>query len=227
MDHRILNAMMREDIKIGLFGHQHVSAVIQEYSDITSQQRILLISSGSLYGNRHQLVTGVPRQYNIIGVDMSDDEVNVRLNVRKDSSQYGYDIPQWMTSPIGMSNLPFFEYKLHIEKPQLEYVLEDIERMVQSTNNYEVACVRLQEAGLENEVVLKYFDSYISKVSDTELLRNLLAKPRTMTQFMTALDAALNGKDKEWLKSLLACEEYQVNAPAYVKELLEQAKKMI
>ena len=57
MDHRILDAMMREDIKVGLFGHQHVSTVIQEYSDITSKQSILLISSGSLYGNRHQLVT--------------------------------------------------------------------------------------------------------------------------------------------------------------------------
>lgn len=227
MDHRILTAMMQEEIKIGLFGHQHVSAAIQEYSDITSQRRILLISSGSLYGNRHQLVTGVPRQYNIIGVDMADDEVNVRLNVRKDNSQYGYDIPQWIASPIGMMNLAFFDYKLHIEKPHLEYVLEDIERMAQSTNDYGAACMRLQEAGLENEFVQKYFDSYISKVSDVELLRNLLAKPRTMTQFMTALDAALNGKDKDWLKSLLTCEEYQVNAPAYVRELLEQAKKMI
>ena len=54
MDNRILNAMMRESIKVGLFGHQHVSTAIQEYSDITAKQSILLISSGSLYGNRYR-----------------------------------------------------------------------------------------------------------------------------------------------------------------------------
>ena len=227
MDHRILNAMMQEDIKIGLFGHQHVSTAVQEYSDITSQQRILLISSGSLYGNRHQLVTGVPRQYNIIGVDMADEEVTVRLNVRKDNSQYGYDIPQWIQSPVGMRNLPFFEHKLRIEKPKIEYVLEDIERTVQVTNNYELACMRLREAGLENDLVLKYFDNYVSKVNDKELLRYLLAKPMTKTQFMTALDAAVDKKDKEWIQSLLDYKEYQADASAYVRELLVKAEKMI
>lgn len=227
MDHRILNAMMREEIKIGLFGHQHISTAIQEYNDITLQQRILLISSGSLYGNRYQLVTGVPRQYNIIGVEMADDEVTVRLNVRKDNSQYGYDIPQWISSPIGMNNLPYFEYKLHKEKPRIEYVVEDIERMVQKTGNYEVACMRLKDVGLENDIVLKYFDNYISKVRDVELLRHLLEKPRTAVQFVTALDAAVNRKDKEWIKELLALEEFQNGAPLYVKELLDQANKMI
>lgn len=227
MDHRILNAMMREDIKIGMFGHQHVSDAIQEYSDITSHQRILLISSGSLYGNRHQLVTGVPRQYNIVGVDMADEEVTVRLNVRKDDSKYGYEIPEWKLSPIGMRNLLYYEHKLRIEKPQLEYVVEDIEKMVQKTGHYEVACMRLKEAGLENPVVLKYFDSYISKVKDVELLRNLLKRPGTITQYVTALDAAINAKDKEWIMALQGYEEFQESSPAYVKEMLEQAKKII
>ena len=227
MDHRILNAMMLEDIKIGLFGHQHMSTAVQEYNDITSKQRILLISSGSLYGNRHQLVTGVPRQYNIININMENDEVTVQLNVRKDNSQYGYDIPQWITSPIGMRNLPFFEHKILIEKPKIEYILDDIEKMLKATNNYEVACRRLKEAGLENELVLKYFDSYISKVDDIEVLRILLEKPRTITQYMTALDAAVKGKDKEWIRTLMTYEEFQKNAPGYVQELLNQANKMI
>lgn len=227
MDHRILDAMMREDIKVGLFGHQHVSTAIQEYCDITSKQSILLISSGSLYGNRHQLVTGVPRQYNVIGVEFDNDDVTIQLNVRKDNSQYGYDIPHWMQSHIGIMNLPTYEHKLHIEKPKIEYIVEDIEKMVMNTNNYNLACMRLKEAGLEYELVLKYFDSYVSKVTDKKLLKRLLVNPRTSVQYMTALDTAVSSKDKEWILELLEADEFQINATSYVKELLEQAKNLI
>ena len=227
IDYRILDAMMREDIKIGLFGHQHVSTAIQEYCDITSKQSILLISSGSLYGNRHQLVTGVPRQYNVIGVEFNDEEVAIQLNVRKDNSQYGYDIPQWMQSPIGINNLQYYEHKLRIEKPKVEYIVEDIEKMVMQTNNFEMACIRLKEVGLDNELALKYFDSYISKINDKGVLKHLLSKPSTISQFMTALDAAVTDKDKVWIAELLSENKFLAVNNAYIKELLEQAKKMI
>lgn len=226
MDYRILNAMMQEDIKLGLFGHQHVSTAIQEYSDITSKQSILLISSGSLYGNRYQLVTGVPRQYNIIGVTIENDEATLQLHVRKDNSQYGYDIPQWIQSPIGMKNLPLYEHKLHIEKAQIEYLVEDIEKMVKQTNNFEVACIRLKELGLENEIVLKYFDSYIPKVEDKELVKHLLRRPRTIAQYMTALDTAVNLKDKNWAMSLLQMEQFRDSTNPYLNELKKQVEKM-
>ena len=227
MDYRILNAMMQEDIKVGMFGHQHVSTAIQEYRDITSQQSILLISSGSLYGNRHQLVTGVPRQYNVIGVSLDNSDVTIQLNIRKDNSLYGYEIPQWIRSPIGVKVLPNYEHKLCIEKPKIEYIVEDIEKMVKLTNNYEVACMRLKEEGLDNELVMKYFDNYVSKVRDRELLKHLLKKPKTINQFMTALDAAVVDKDKEWIKTLMEENVYLANANSYIKELLEQAAKII
>ena len=227
MDHRILDAMMSEDIKVGLFGHQHVSTAIQEYSDITSKQSILLISSGSLYGNSHQLVTGVPRQYNVIGVEFDSDKVTLQLNVRKDNSQYGYDIPQWMQSSIGIKNLPNYKHELHIERPKIESVVEDIEKMVMNTQNYDIACVRLKEAGLDHDLVLKYFDSYVSKMTDKTLLKQLLVNPMTSVQYMTALDTAVSSKDREWILTLLKFDEFQTNATPYVKELLEQAKKLI
>ena len=226
MDYRILNAMMQEDIKVGLFGHQHVSTAIQEYSDITSKQSILLISSGSLYGNRHQLVTGVPRQYNVIGVTMENEEVTLQLHVRKDNSQYGFEIPQWIESPIGMNNLHMYEHKVRLEKPQIEYVVEDIEKQLRQTNNYEVACMRLYDIGLDDDLALKYFDSYITRIEDKNLLRHLLGNPRTLVQYMTALDAAISDRDKEWARSLLQSNLFsEINSP-YLKELREQAEKI-
>jgi hypothetical protein len=44
---------------------------------------------------------------------------------------------------------------------------------------------------------------------------------------MTALDAAVKGKDKEWIRTLMTYEEYQTTAMGYVKELLNQAIKML
>lgn len=227
MDYRILNAMMQEDIKLGLFGHQHVSTAVQEYSDITTKQSILLISSGSLYGNRYQLVTGVPRQYNVIELNFNDEEVNLKLNVRKDNSQYGYEIPQWIQSPIGIKSLPYYEHRLSVEKPQIEYLVEDIDRMVRQRNDYGEACLRLLDFGLENVLALKYFDSYISKVDDKNLLKYLLRKPLNIPQYMTALDAAVEMRDRNWIEELINDEKFKNESNPYLNELREQANIMM
>ena len=227
MDYRILNAMMQEDIKMGLFGHQHVSTAVQEYSDITTKQSILLISSGSLYGNRYQLVTGVPRQYNVIEMNFRDEEVKLKLNVRKDNSQYGYDIPQWILSPIGMKSLPYYEHTLNVEKPKIEYLVADLDKTVRERGDYGEACLRLMEFGLDNELALKYFDSFISKVDNPKLLKELLRNPVTISQYMTALDAAVSLKDIDWIKGLMQNEQFVNEKSPYLSELKEQANKMI
>lgn len=227
MDYRILGAMMDEGIKVGLFGHQHVSTAVQEYNDITTKQSILLISSGSLYGNKYQLTTGVPRQYNLIEMNFGDDEVKLKLNVRKDNSQYGYDIPQWILSPIGARSLPCYEHTLQIEKAQIEYLVEELDGMVRESDNYVEACLRLAEYGLENELALKYFDSYISKVNDKEQLKKLLRNPNTISQYMTAFDAAVGLKDKDWIKELMNNERFKNERSAYLSELREKANKLI
>lgn len=227
MDYRILNAMMQEDIKIGLFGHQHVSMVVQEYNDLTSKQSILLISSGSLYGNRHQLVSGVSRQYNVIEVSHTPGNVTIKLNVRKDNSQYGYDIPQWIQSPIGISNLPFYKHEIDIEKPKVEYIVEDIDQQVRLTKNYSAACLKLKEIGLDNNLLLKYFDSYISKIEDNKFLKIILQPPLTITQYMIALAAAVSTKDKDWVTSLLSNEQFQDEHNSYIRELKEKARKIM
>ena len=49
----------------------------------------------------------------------------------------------------------------------------------------------------------------------------------TSVQYMTALDTAVSSKDREWILTLLKFDEFQTNATPYVKELLEQAKKLI
>lgn len=226
MDYRILNAMMDEDIKVGLFGHQHVSTVVHEYNDITSEMTLLLISSGSLYGNRSQLVTGIPRQYNIIEMTHEGDKVTLQLNIRKDSSQYGYDIPQWTESQIGRKNLHKYMRELQVNRPQIEYLLADIDRMAKTTKDYAEACRRLYDIGLEDELVLRYYDNYISQVDDANFLKTMLQRPMTIIQYMKALDAAIEIKDKVWIRNLLSNELFKDDRTPYILELKKKAQMM-
>ena len=227
MDYRILDAMMQEGIQLGLFGHQHVSSAVREYSDITSKQSILLISSGSLYGNRHQLVTGVPRQYNVIDLSLKGKDVALHLHVRKDNSRDGYDIPHWIQSPIGINSLPQYDHSFVVDDIQLEYLVSDIDTMVKNSGNYEEACERLLGLGLENEIVLKYFDSYVSMIGNTLTLKRLLANPVSVTQYMVALDSAVINKDVEWIKRLLEIDCFKDCTELYVRDLRAKAFKIL
>ena len=226
MDHRILGAMMDEDVKVGLFGHQHVSAVVHEYNDITQEKTLLLISSGSLYGTRSQLAAGIPRQYNIIEMTYEDKKVSLRLNIRKDISQYGYDIPHWSESAIGRRNLPRYERVLQLEEFRLENVLADIDSMARTSKDYAEACRMLHDLGMEDELVQRYFDSYLPHVTDIELLKMLLQCPMTTIQYMKALDVAIESKDKDWIFSLLGNECFKDERNPYIGELKEKALKM-
>ena len=76
-------------------------------------------------------------------------------------------------------------------------------------------------------MALKYFDNYISKVDAPQLLKKLLSPPITISQYMTALDAAVGMRDKEWIKELLNNDKFKYETNAYLSELREQANKMI
>ena len=114
-----------------------------------------------------------------------------------------------------------------MEKAQIEYLVEDIDREVREHGKYGEACIRLMEFGLDDELALKYFDNYVSKLDDPKLLKELLRNPITISQYMTALDAAVRLRDKEWIKDLMNNEQFKNESSAYLSELREQANKLI
>ncbi len=99
--------------------------------------------------------------------------------------------------------------------------------MVRECNDYGEACLRLMEFGLEDELALKYFDSYIAKVDDKDLLKYLLRKPLTIPQYMTALDSAVEQRDRNWIEELINDEKFKNESNPYLNELREQANKMM
>lgn len=123
--------------------------------------------------------------------------------------------------------LPYYNHEIKINKPKIEYIVEDIDQQVRLTKNYSLACIKLKEIGLDNDLVLKYFDSYISKVEDNKLLKNMLKPPLTIIQYMVALNAAVSCKDADWITYLLSEVQIQDKSNSYVKELEDKAKKIV
>jgi predicted phosphodiesterase len=65
MDKRILRSMMDKHIQIGLHGHQHECRVTFEYKSVFNTDKLLIVSSGTLYGDRASLPNGTKRQYKV------------------------------------------------------------------------------------------------------------------------------------------------------------------
>ena len=93
MSTEVLDKLLEHRIKIGLFGHQHKSQIAEEYSDLLiseeNRKRLLLISSGTLYGGESEQHRGIRRQFNIVELEMRNGEAKVLVHVREDGN---YDV---------------------------------------------------------------------------------------------------------------------------------------
>ena len=149
MDKSIFAPMLAYKIRMGLFGHQHIAQVAEEYANMEEpeesrkENKLLLISSGTLFGFEKVLRPGQRRQYNIIEIEMGYGAADVAINTRED----------W--NPNSNSK----------KIPLMDYVVE-IDRKAKMTGDYESACDELVSLGLEKEEVRKFFDDYIGRTCD-------------------------------------------------------------
>ena len=218
--------MIKDRIKIGLYGHQHISELVNEYKDITAKKKMILISSGSLYGNKRQLAN-YPRQYNIITIDMDDDKANMTLHVRKDQNPMDYDIPSWGKSHVGNSDVEEYMDEITLERPSMEQIIEFADKLVNKKGRYEQA-TRMLLPYAENEMVNRMIDCYIPHLTDKpELILNLIQSPATKVQVYAVLNAGLETRNKEALARFLTMSSVKTCEWEPVEELRVKAYKMI
>ena len=80
LDYRVLDSLLKMDMRIGLHGHQHYSSVIKRYKNVDKEDNYMyLISTGSLYGTSDVLNYGTPRQYNILELERREDILDINL----------------------------------------------------------------------------------------------------------------------------------------------------
>lgn len=223
LDKRILNEMMTKHIRVGLFGHQHISDIVNEYKDLANENKIILISSGSLYGRNRHLPQGVSRQYNVINVKISSSDVKMTINVRRDCSEDLYDIPMWKSGAIGYSSMKEISFDFVLLKPQLDYVVFKIDEEAQASRDFQAACSKLKELGLTNPIVGKCFDSYIKHIDDYSFLIECIGEPCTSAQCLAVLASAIELRKKHILQTVLNYDYVNKCNTAYVIEYRKKA----
>lgn len=80
MDIDIVRGMIGRGFRLGLYGHQHKAQVAPHQVWLPDQERMAVVSAGSLCAGASELPTGFCRQYNII--EIADDFRSARIHVR-------------------------------------------------------------------------------------------------------------------------------------------------
>ena len=219
LDYRILQTMLASHINVGLYGHQHKSQVINNYTDIDEEQPMLLVCSGSLYGQRKELATGYSRQYNLITIEISSNTAKLSINVRTDI-QPDYDVPTWATGTIGKKAKRTYNAEIPLYKPSVFEALMRIDDMARKSGDFNTAVKELVALGRVAPRYDDYLDEYLSKadLSANDLIR-LIPAPQTETQAMVLINAALKNNDPD-IKAHVKALPYINNGSAILKELV-------
>lgn len=210
LDYRILSTLMRYNIQIGLFGHQHKTKVVQQYYDVTEEKEMLLICSGCLYGNIKQLAPNTSRQYNLISVRMNDRIADIEVRTRKDESEGQFQYPSWCHSTIGNSNRDSVKKTIHLSEPSESFIdaINQIDTVTRKSGNYIEGLSSLMQLGERDEIIDNFIDNYLEKI-DAKYCRYVLdtiREPRTEKQAMYLLGSAKNLRDNILFNALRGYE---------------------
>lgn len=220
LDYRILQTMLESHIHVGLYGHQHKSQIIKIYSDIDEEETMLLVCSGSLYGQRKELATGSSRQYNLIEIEKNDELAKLWVNVRRDQ-QPDYDIPKWALETIGKKGSLAYSKDIHLYKPSNEELLMMVDDKARKTGDFNTAIKELAALGKNIPKYNEYMDEYLSKavLPPDEILR-LITAPTSETQAILIIEAASKVNNPEVTNRIKSDLYINMSTSSIVKELL-------
>jgi len=220
MDYRVLQPMVSNHVHIGLFGHQHYSQIINQYTSVEEERQMLLISAGSLYGGYEQLAPGCTRQYNVIEVDMLIGKADITVNERMDT-QPNYEIPDWKMGPIG-KHLQQKSYTQSIELEQVNFdsKVMALDNEVNKTQDYNAAIWELYRQYKDSPRYDELLDRYLSKstLPNWDMVV-VLEHPRTEVQAILYLGAIEELGQQEMAEKAIREEYICQSDSSMVKEL--------
>ena len=235
MDKSIFAPMLLYKFRVGLFGHQHIAQVAEEYANLEEpeesrkENKLLLISSGTLFGFEKVLRPGQKRQYNIIEIEMGHGRAGIAINTREDwNPNPNSKIPIWRFKEVRYSADNKVHANVYFKKiPLMNYILE-VDKRAKTTNNYESACDDLIAVGLDKEETRKFFEEYIEKTR-TDYICRQYEHLRTQDGFILLSGMAVKTMDKELSNKILkdavfitACEK-----DGFLRGSAEQLKDII
>lgn len=201
MDRELINKMSHSYIQIGLFGHQHISQVAEFYGgdlalgDSPENQRLLLISSGTLFGGKKEIPDGCRRQYNVIEVEKKNGIADIKIHVREDNNRsVSSKYPLWQPKYVGPKSciVTCVKYRQMDERDELM----DILRIAQRDGDYISAYKKLLDNPISGELYMNIRSEVIRNIKDNRFLLDNL-DPITDKDFILLMSCAEKENDAE------------------------------
>lgn len=210
LDRAFLTDLLSCNIHVGLFGHQHFTQIAEEYSDLLLQQdenvqKLLLVSSGTLFGGKKVLPDNCHRQYNVIEIEKGNGKAIVDINIREDfNTKANNKIPHWKLKPLPNATNKV-HYELVLRKLSLNDIVLNIDRRCKADGDYIRASEAIKELERETgENLTQIFKMYLKEVKDYEYVYHNIKRIDSVEDAILKIVAARNLKNPEYIKEVLA-----------------------
>lgn len=225
MDRHFLNSLLNYNVQMGLFGHQHYTQIAEEYSDLLSvhedfSQRLLLVSSGTLFGGVKVLPIGCHRQYNIIEIDHQNGFVDIEINIREDGNPIPDNkIPYWHTKALCNATNKI-QYHMPLKEIDLKKALLDIDKKCRYDNDFIAACEKIKALGTVESEIHKIFLSYLKEVKDYEYVYNNIPNINSVEEAVLKITAAQQLGNRTYIQEILNNRKYRDFQDPFINYLL-------
>ena len=208
MNRERIAEMSHRFIRIGLFGHQHMSQVAEffsgdlAFSEGQDNDKVLLVSSGTLFGGSRELPYGCKRQYNIIEIDVKNGEADVSIHVREDHNlNVQSKIPYWRKKDFNASGC--IQTKVSLKTLTEDELIARFIRYVESGGHYKYGVEYIEQSNLNGGIYDKLRQGFVRNIKDDDYILHQF-KPTTKEDYMLKMATAMKVGDSAAKAELLA-----------------------
>ncbi|MDE5611385.1 MAG: metallophosphoesterase, partial [Odoribacter sp.] len=221
LDNRILNPIIDMGVHIALHGHQHSSGVVEEYHNAFENGKLLMFSTGSLYGATETLAYGASRQYNILEIKV-DEQLELRLHLREDNNSSEYGIPLWGNGLIKEIGHPSWTTKLRLPiQPLDEDRLSDAIQRGMETGVYADAIKMLREKAETDSAKRKMMLDFMMKGKQYKDILEYVGDPKTDEDALFVIGAAAALNDRAITSKVKAYSGIKASQNAQVRKMVD------
>lgn len=208
MDRSFLTYLLNANVHIGLFGHQHYAQVAEEYTDLELYkdeylQKLLLISSGTLFGGSKELAPGHNRQYNIIEIEPSNGNAKVSISIREDRNpRKGNLIPFWHAKALQTADNRITR-DVRLRTLSIDKQILEIDKKLRTDNDFVSACESVSMLDFDSDKKYKLWFKYLSNVEDPLYVYSKLQHVRRVEEAILKITAAMKIGNPEFFQELL------------------------
>lgn len=230
MDMKITKSMACNHILVGLFGHQHRSEVVEELNDLAEDielDKMHLISSGTLFGSRKEMLPGVRRQYNLINVEIENGSANLEVFGREDKMNDA-PYPIWGEKYLlkGKKSLVF---QVPLNKLSDDDLLRIIDEETRESGDFKNGILRMKQ--LDNPVKQGFIDEYIQQLSleveDLNFILNVFKQPLSNMEYCYLMQASILNNNVDDVRKLIGMTPYKDSDDILVTSQIAEGVKFV